>query len=214
MESRIATIVWGWGRSEGFEGFDLRIQSGFGPRNRGSHPSFDFAQCKGRAGSEFEMKLNLEWNLKKTNISFLCTDGMVDSGRQYFVADTAISPRGAKSKKDFHLLLPIFQVRMWLEILKWKRQWSNGVEIKFDNLEKWPLSVFLGEVDVIAWQGNIEPLLSPNWRGRNKITHRMISYDIVWHHMTLYDIVWHCTTSYYIIWHHMTSYDIWHCKTL
>ena len=133
----LGQLYEGW--SEASDGFDLRIQSGFGPRNRGELPfiGFHFMQWK------------WIWNGIQLGMKYFNTFGKAESAGQKFLADTdLITHLMDKNEKRLFTLFAISWISPFSRTgcyFKWKWQWSNVVEIQFDNVEKWQLSVFSRE---------------------------------------------------------------------
>ena len=143
------------------------------PETGESYPSLDFTSCN---GSGFEMESSLEWNIL-THLEKL------NQPDKKFLADTdLITHLMDKNEKRLFILFAISRMSPFTRTgcyLKWKWQWSNVVEIQFDNVEKWQLSVFLGEVDVIVRQGNIERVSFPQLdTGLRKITHHTFEEEL------------------------------------
>ena len=137
------------------------------PETGESYPSLDFTSCN---GSGFEMESSLEWNilthLEKLN----------QPDKNFLLTQIWSLTSWTKTRKGFSHCL---QFHGYHPLPEWKWQWSNVVEIQFDNVEKWQLSVFLGRVDVIVRQGNIERVSFPQLdTGLRKITHHTFEEEL------------------------------------
>ena len=127
----LGQLYEGW--SEASDGFDLRIQSGFGPRNRGELPfiGFHFMQWK------------WIWNGIQLGMKYFNTFGKAESAGQKISCWHRFdhSPHGQKREKAFHTVcnfmdITLFQNRMLFEMeVTMKQRRRNSI------WQRWKMSV-------------------------------------------------------------------------